>query len=493
VIVLTGGLTPRRSPELPMPFRPPPGRIIWMNSSLFLLNTGKDDVMRQIGIGFLVKVASSLAGILLLTGGLHGYPDENKPDAKKADNPNAAFEKELLEFNRPPADAKERDRRVAFIKDKERAKKGIALALEMQKKAKGADKPFNFTGLMTLGQIAEFLKENAAAAAFFEQSTEMAAKLGSGAKMLQAYQSLIDLYWDMKNYQKVAEVCQRFVDRKVPAEIENAKGLMLERFVQAKAKHGDIDDALRVVDEMLVQSGGSWYFTQLRGWVQREGGKFDDAIDSYLEVIKKLDADKDLEADLRNLMKDRVRYTLSGVYTDKKDIDNAGKQLQTLIERNPTVPTYKNDLGYIWADHDRKLDEAEKLIREALDLDRKQKEILKKAGRLTEVKESAAYLDSMGWVLFKKKKYAEALVYMKKAATEEGEGAHLEIWSHLGDVYMANGQKKEATDAWQKALTMDDVSKRDVERRKNAITKLKAAGVEPKVKEKTPPRKSERF
>jgi predicted negative regulator of RcsB-dependent stress response len=90
----------------------------------------------------------------------------------------------------------------------------------------------------------------------------------------------------------------------------------------------------------------------------------------------------------------------------------------------------------------------------------------------------------MGWVLFKQKKHKEALPFLKKASEDEEEGAHLEIWDHLGDVYSALDMKKEAIAAWQKGLTMDDVSKRDVERRKAVTKKLKAAGGEPVQPEK---------
>ena len=154
-----------------------------------------------------------------------------------------------------------------------------------------------------------------------------------------------------------------------------------------------------------------------------------------------------------------------------------------MVKRDEENAGYRNDLGFIMADHDIKLDEAEKLIRSALDMDKKKQEKLKEEGEIDEVKDNSAYLDSLGWVLYKKKQYKEALPYMKKAVEDEEEGNHLEIWDHLGDVYKALGQTKEATDAWQKGLTMEDISKRDIERRKKVVAKLKAAGIEPKEKE----------
>ena len=126
---------------------------------------------------------------------------------------------------------------------------------------------------------------------------------------------------------------------------------------------------------------------------------------------------------------------------------------------------------------------AEKLIREALELDKKEKEKLKEEGKLDEVKENAAYLDSLGWVLYKQKKYKEALEYLKKAAADEDEGNHLEIWDHLADCHMALGQKKEAVAAWEKALKMEDISKRDGERRRKVSEKLRKVRAELKEKD----------
>ena len=150
-------------------------------------------------------------------------------------------------------------------------------------------------------------------------------------------------------------------------------------------------------------------------------------------MLDKLDADKDLKGEAKDRIKDRMRYTLSGLYVENKDIDKAAKELETLIKRNPDNPTYKNDLGFIWCDHDMNLEESEKLITEALDLDKKGQEKLKEEGKIDEVKANAAYLDSLGWVLFKQKKYKEALEPLKKASQDEEEGSHLEIWDHLAD------------------------------------------------------------
>ena len=61
------------------------------------------------------------------------------------------------------------------------------------------------------------------------------------------------------------------------------------------------------------------------------------------------------------------------VYLDLNQVDKSAEQLKILLDKEPDNPTYNNDLGYIWADHDMNLEEAEKLIRKALDEDRKRR------------------------------------------------------------------------------------------------------------------------
>ena len=111
---------------------------------------------------------------------------------------------------------------------------------------------------------------------------------------------------------------------------------------------------------------------------------------------------------------------LGWLYLDWGWLDKAAEQLQVLLKKKPDDPTYNNDLGYIWADHDMRLDEAEKLIRKAIDEDRKERKQLIDKGEMSpdEDKDNAAYLDSLGWVLFKKKQYPEAKKYLLQAVED---------------------------------------------------------------------------
>jgi Tfp pilus assembly protein PilF len=80
-------------------------------------------------------------------------------------------------------------------------------------------------------------------------------------------------------------------------------------------------------------------------------------------------------------------------------------------------------------------------------------------------------LDSLGWVLYKKKQFADAKKYLVEAS-QAPEGQHVEILSHLGDVHWALGEKSEAISVWKKALDTENQGKRDTARKEAVRKKL---------------------
>ena len=172
-----------------------------------------------------------------------------------------------------------------------------------------------------------------------------------------------------------------------------------------------------------------------------------------------------------------MHLRLSNVYTEMSQIDKAAAHLKVLLDKDPDDPGVNNDLGYIWADHDMNLDQAEKMIRKALDEDRKRRK--KENLNAEDDKDNAAYLDSLGWVLYKKKKYQEAKVPLLQAVKDK-EGKHVEIYDHLGDVHMALGEKTEAVAAWKEALKLDTEEKREKDIKTKVEKKLQEATGEKK-------------
>lgn len=427
--------------------------------------------------GWVAGLGLAFAAVEVLPLGLGA---EEKP-SKAATDKDEDLKAELLKLNSLTGNEALQARLMELIRGKERTKKLVQQAAAMARQAKTAEKPspFNFNASLILAKAAHALKEYDVAELFYDRCVEEAEKLNSVTKAAQAFEGLMDLYQEMKKFNLMEEIAQKFMDLRGNREFENSKLFVLERLIQAKARQGQADQALGMAESLLESASveGKWYFLRLKAWVLHEAGKLTDAIDHYKQAIDELDNSK-LKEELKERFQDNLRYTLTGLYVEADKIEPAAKILQDLVKKHPDNPTYKNDLGFIWCDNDMNLAEAEKLIREALELDRKQKEKAKAEGLIDEVRPNAAYLDSLGWVLYKQKKYKEALKYLEEAAADPDEGAHIEIHDHVADALIALGEKKKALDVLLKAIKLDDVSKRDAERRRKITEKIKKLRME---------------
>lgn len=292
--------------------------------------------------------------------------------------------------------------------------------------------------------------------------------LGDAGKVTEA----VNAYEEAIDKAKVAKGDDDNGADKVRKEAKENIRAGMEEVIVGLIKQTRNDDAIRLADELTK---ADWYFARLKAEVLREAGRLDDAVVAFEDAIARVTKVKTDDADQKKRILDRCRYVLSGVFTDLKQVEKAASQLQALLKENPESATYHNDLGYIWADHSMNLDESEKLIRKALELDRAEREKAKKDGKEEiDDKDNPAYLDSLGWVLFKKKDYAGAKKYLIEATKNEG-GQHVEIYDHLADVHMAMGEKDEAIAVWKKAVKVENVARNDDKRKEAVKKKLEAA------------------
>jgi tetratricopeptide (TPR) repeat protein len=120
-----------------------------------------------------------------------------------------------------------------------------------------------------------------------------------------------------------------------------------------------------------------------------------------------------------------------------KQFKPAEEYLQKCIDLAPDFAEALNYLGFMLADNGQQLPRARDLIEKAVKLEPK----------------NGAYLDSLGWVLYKLKQPQQALPWMLKAEqfTPESDPT---ILDHLGDVYLAVGQTDKAIAAWKKSLSL---------------------------------------
>jgi tetratricopeptide (TPR) repeat protein len=374
---------------------------------------------------------------------------------------------------------------LALLDDKPATRKLVAEAARM---AKDKSQPFTYNATLILATAANQVKDYQAAETFYRLHRDQAKQLGSAKGVITAYSGLISALFEAKKYAEAEKICKeaidhdlirgtlerlgRETDRDSEAErkpVERFRTLVIEEMILSIAQQGDDDRANDTIDRIFKDQPNNWLSLDLKARVYRIVGKNKEAVKTYEDELDRIKNDKDLKDEAKESLLDDIRYSLSGVYVETNQIDKAAEQLKALLKKEPNNPTYNNDLGYIWADHDMNLAESEKLIRKALEEDRKQRRKINPK----DDKENGAYLDSLGWVLFKQKKYEEAKKYLQQAVELE-EGKHIEIYDHLGDVLMAMDRKAEAVTAWKKGVESAGDSKRERKRKEEVNKKIKA-------------------
>ena len=129
-----------------------------------------------------------------------------------------------------------------------------------------------------------------------------------------------------------------------------------------------------------------------------------------------------------------LHYDLGVAYDKSGDPEKTIAQMKMIIDMDPEHADALNYLGYTYTLEGVHLDEAESLIRRAL-----------------EIKPDSGYiLDSMGWVYFKKGDIERAVSYLEMAVAVRPEDP--EILEHLGDAYREQSRMDEALEVYKRAL-----------------------------------------
>ncbi|MEO5802101.1 MAG: tetratricopeptide repeat protein [Verrucomicrobiota bacterium] len=131
-------------------------------------------------------------------------------------------------------------------------------------------------------------------------------------------------------------------------------------------------------------------------------------------------------------------FQLGATFERNHDYTQAEKYFNKCLELSPDFAEALNYLGFMWTDRGVNLEKAHALIEKAVKLEPK----------------NAAFIDSLGWVLFKLNQHEPALEYLLKAVelSKEPDAA---VYDHIGDVYRAMKQNEKAHEAWQKSLAIE--------------------------------------
>jgi tetratricopeptide (TPR) repeat protein len=277
----------------------------------------------------------------------------------------------------------------------------------------------NFAAAMILGKLAANAKDTDDAQHFYRFALD---RRPNAASVI--YEELGSHLFDVEDYAAAAKVFREAVNNPTA---QGSKPSFLFRLSQVEELTGNTEAALEAVreaqrilpDVALLQFQEAWIYYHSENW--------DEAIRRLEQVIAKFPEDRETVR--------RCQFTLSNVYVQRGEIREGEKILERILAEDPDDPSVNNDLGYLYADQGKNLEQAEQMVRKAIAAE----------------PENPAYLDSMGWVLYKLGKFEEAREWLEKAVKLPS-GSDATILDHLADCYDRLQQRDKAVETWRKAL-----------------------------------------
>ena len=197
---------------------------------------------------------------------------------------------------------------------------------------------------------------------------------------------------------------------------------LLENFWERQMSDSLIKNSERYI-RMYPNSVDPQFFNAQGHYLKKE---YDKAIKSVNRAIdNQPENDKPALASLYSFMAE--------VYHSNKQDEFSDKAFDKAIALDPDNAVALNNYAYFLSERGVKLDDAEKMSKKSLDL---------KPGE-------ANYLDTYGWIMYKKGDYEKAKVFVKRAIELFGDRADAPLFNHLGNIYYKLNNKDKAIINWK--------------------------------------------
>jgi len=170
------------------------------------------------------------------------------------------------------------------------------------------------------------------------------------------------------------------------------------------------------------------------------GGLAEFQLKNYQKAKNFLEKGKNLAAGNDPLL-ENFYSSLGDTYHELKENKKAYKAYDQVLRLNSENTIVLNNYAYYLALDGVELNKAAAMAKKAVDLD----------------PYNQNNLDTYAWVLYKQKKYKQALNWEKKALDNGGDTSGVVV-EHYGDILYRLGKHKEALTEWKKAIKMKDHS-----------------------------------
>lgn len=194
------------------------------------------------------------------------------------------------------------------------------------------------------------------------------------------------------------------------------------------------DDAGRFERELETQYGDNPVFHNVASLLFMESGRFEEAYRSF-GLMEQYAANY---KGSRDELLDAGFYFQYGAASERiGKYEDAAALFEKCIAMEPGNHQALNYLAYMWADRNINLDRALEYVTTAL----------------KQEPDNPAYLDTIGWILYRQGKHRDALSWIQRARTLMPDDPV--IADHIGDIFEALNQHKEALAMWQMSFKLD--------------------------------------
>ncbi len=208
--------------------------------------------------------------------------------------------------------------------------------------------------------------------------------------------------------------------------------------------------AMKILSEARQRFPGAPEIIYYLAIAQREAKHPEQAVATFEEALHEAELEDSEMVNARFYFDYGAAAEAAGLY------DKAADLFKKSIALDPaSAADASNYLAYMWADHNLHLDEAQELIKHALQLD----------------PNNGAYLDTLGWLEFRQGKVEAALNDLVRAAQKMKHDDPV-VFEHIGDAYAKLNQIAQAMETWQKALALDPQNKRLAEKIDRTKTRM---------------------
>ena len=197
------------------------------------------------------------------------------------------------------------------------------------------------------------------------------------------------------------------------------------------AKRSDAEEVIDICSTAIDYTPEVLEFYYYKAIGLYQIGNPQEALNTYRKATAQVTAESDME-----LVSD-IFAAMGDIYHQMQQPEEAYHCYDSALVYNPSNILVLNNYAYYLSEEDKQLEKAEQMSLRSIKAE----------------PENATYLDTYAWILYKQKRYEEALTYIEKALSVDSVASDV-LYEHAGDICYRLGDTERALDYWKQALSI---------------------------------------